>query len=286
MEKLVTALISAIIRNANQRVATVFLDISVLHFKDGMNPQNFADVSQSLFPVIAAAAATALAPTGGLAAPTGSIPVTNIFNYAALPSDVHLCYDQHANTSKMMTPSTMDIEFASSTPNRTVDPSSSTMRTNLSYLNPPVTGNRLITQNGAVFNLASQGTDDGAKECMRNVPPCLGKSTTANRNWSNVFSIHAAVQPYFCFCLEANATAGFTFGDDIDLVKFDVPGKFSDRGPFWAMTIWTALSKSHVFSAGSPMKLAVQINWSKGYDALHAIVVPFLVMNSLPFSSK
>ena len=163
-----------------------------------------------------------------------------------------------------MTRRTIDIEFDSSIPNNTLDPSGNTLRTTLSYVDPPVTGDLLITWNCAVFNLAALGTD-GAKELLRNVPPCPGNSTTAIRNWYNVFSVHAAnhgifVQPYFCFCLEANATTGFTFGDDTDLVKFDVSIIFIVREPFWAMTIWTALSKSHVFSAGSPMKLAVQNN--------------------------
>jgi len=159
----------------------------------------------------------------------------------------------------------MDIEFDSSIPNTTLDPLGSTMRTTLSYLDPPVTGDRLITQNGAVFNLAAKGTE-GAKQLMLNVPPCQGTSTTTTiRNWYNIFSVHAAnhgifVQPYFCFRLEANATAGFTIGDDADLVKFDVPGKFSAQEPYWAMSIWTALSKSHLFPALSPMKLTVQNN--------------------------
>ena len=58
------------------------------------------------------------APAGGtLAPPAGSVPVTNIFNYTALPSDVHLRFDHHADTSKMVTRSAMDIEFASTIPN-------------------------------------------------------------------------------------------------------------------------------------------------------------------------
>jgi len=93
------------------------------------------------------------------------------------------------------------------------------MRTTLSYLDPHITGDRLITRNCAVFTLTSQGPD-GTKEFLRTV-------------WYAIFSIHAAnyvifIQPYFCFRLDANATTGFTIGDDIDLLKFDVPGKFSD----------------------------------------------------------
>ena len=59
----------------------------------------------------------------------------------------------------MTTHSTMEIEFDSSIPNMTLDPSAATMRTTLSYLDPPVTGDQLFTRNGAVFNLAAQGTD-------------------------------------------------------------------------------------------------------------------------------
>ena len=87
LDKLVAALNRAVTNNKHHRIATIFLDISVLHFKDGLNPRNYADLSQSPFPFPVLPAA-ALAPPGGIAAPTGSLPVTDIFNYAALPSDV------------------------------------------------------------------------------------------------------------------------------------------------------------------------------------------------------
>jgi len=168
----------------------------------------------------------------------------------------------------------MEIEFDSSIPYTTLDPTGNTIRTTLSYLDPPVTGDRLIIRNGAIYSLLPQGSD-GAKQILLNVPACSGTSTTVIRNWYNVFSVHAAnhgifVQPYFCFRLEANATTSFTVGDETDLVKFDLPGKFSVREAYWAMTIWTALAKPHVFPALSPMKTVVETNWSKG----HAIIVP------------
>ena len=37
-----------------------------------------------------ASTAASLAPPGGVAVPPGSVPATDIFNYAALPSDVQL----------------------------------------------------------------------------------------------------------------------------------------------------------------------------------------------------
>ena len=221
---------------------------------------------------------TTTAPTGNLATPTRSIPATNIFNYNALPTDVLLRYNQHADSSKMMTCSTTDVEYHLTIPNKTLDLTGATLRTTLSYLNLPVTGDRLISRNGAVFNLAAQGTD-GTKEFLRNVPPCPDTSIAAIRTWYTVFSVHAAnhdifVQPYFCFRLDANATKGFTIGNDTDLVKFDLPGKYIDREQYWAMTIWAALSKTHVFSADSAMKKAVVGNWSNSYDAIRAIIVP------------
>ena len=121
-----------------------------------MNPRNFADVSKDPFPVLPPPPATALAlaPTGGsLATPAGSIPVTNVFNQNALPSDVRLRLEQDMDLSQMMTRSTMEIEFDSSIPNTTLDPTCNTMRTTLSYLDPPVTGDRLITRNGAIYSL-------------------------------------------------------------------------------------------------------------------------------------
>jgi len=156
LDKLVAALNRAIINGKHHRIATIYVDLSVLHFQDDLNPRDFADVSQSPFPVIvvaapapaAAAATAALAPPGDTAAPTGSLPVTNVFNCAALPSDVRLRYAQHADHSIMMTRSTLEIEFDSSIPNKTLDPTGATMRTTLSYLDPPVTGDRFITRNG------------------------------------------------------------------------------------------------------------------------------------------
>jgi len=74
-----------------------------------------AYLGQSPFPVVAPAAP---APVGGaLITPAGSLPVdspvTNVFNYAALPSDVQLFYCEHADRSLMMTRSTIVIEFGS-----------------------------------------------------------------------------------------------------------------------------------------------------------------------------
>ena len=190
-----------------------------------------------------------------------------------------------------MTKSVMVVEFSSSIPNKTLDPTGATTRTTLSYLDPPVTGDRLITRNGAVFTFTSQGPD-GTKEFLCTVPSCPDNSPAAIHARYDVFSIHAAnhgifVQPYFCFRLEANATTGFTIGDDTDLVKFDVPRKFSDREQHWAITIYTALSKSHVFPAGSTMKQAVIDNWGKGYDVLRVLSLSLfihLLLNNLQFS--
>ena len=60
--------------------------------------------------------------------------------------------------------------------------------------------------------------------------------------------ITASVQLYFCFQLDANATPDFTIGDDTDLFQFDLPGKFSVRKLYWAMTIWIALTMSSLLS--------------------------------------
>ena len=82
----------------------IILDLSVLHFTSLPNPQNFADMSKDPFPTPKAPAATVpAAPVGGaLSPPAGSVPVANIFNYRALPSDVRLRFDQHAG-HKMVT---------------------------------------------------------------------------------------------------------------------------------------------------------------------------------------
>ena len=126
--------------------ATVVLtfDLSLLHFTDLPNPRNFADMSKDPFPSPKAPAPLApAAPAGGaLAPPAGTVPVTNIFNYRALPSDVRLRFDHHSS-NKMMTRTMMALEFSSTIPNLTLDPSGATMRTTLSYLNPPVTGDRI-----------------------------------------------------------------------------------------------------------------------------------------------
>jgi len=121
----------------------LLLDLSVLHFTSLPNPQNFADMSKDPFPSPKAPAPKApTAPAGDtLAPPAGTVPVTNIFNYAALPSDVRLRFYHHAD-SIMMTRSAMDIEFDSTIPNLTLDPTGNTMRTTLSYLDPSVTGDR------------------------------------------------------------------------------------------------------------------------------------------------
>ena len=83
----------------------------------------------------AASTSTSTTAQAGNSALAGSIPVTNIFNYRALPSDVRMRYDLHANRT-MMTRRVMDVEFESTIPNMTLDPSGATMRTTLFYLDP------------------------------------------------------------------------------------------------------------------------------------------------------
>ena len=157
------------------------------------------------------------------------------------------------------------------------------MRTTLSYLDPPVTGDRLITRNGSIFHLAPQG-HEGVKEFLKNVPTCLDDSDATVRLWYDVFCDYCAtygifVQPYFCFRHNANSTTGFTIGDDTDLIKYDVPKKFSVQERHWSLTIYNTLSQSKIFPAGSSMKNAVTHNYSKGYDALRAIIAPRHLLN-------
>ena len=107
-----------------------------------------------------------------------------------LPSNVSLCLDQHNDNSRMMTRSTMEIEFDSLMPNTTLNPAGNTMQTTFNDLDLPGSGNWLITRNGAILGLTPQGTY-GAKQFLLNVPACSGTSTTAIRNWfNNVFSVH------------------------------------------------------------------------------------------------
>ena len=129
------------------KTVVLTFDISVLLFTLIPNPRNFSDMSLHPFPVPRSTPAASADPaSGSLATPPGTVPVTNIFNYTPLPLDVRLRFDHHADTSKMMTRRTMDIEFDSSIQNMTLDPTGRTMRTTLSYLDHPVTGDRLITR--------------------------------------------------------------------------------------------------------------------------------------------
>jgi len=150
------------------KIVVLTLGISVLHFTLIPNPRNFSDMSLSPFlsPKAPAPPAPAAPAGDALASIAGTVPVTNIFNYRALPSDVRLRFDLHAGR-KMMARCVMDVEFESTIPNMT-DPSGATIRTTLSYLDPPVTGDRLITRDGSVFHLAPQG-NEGAKEFLKHV---------------------------------------------------------------------------------------------------------------------
>jgi len=68
LENLTAALNIAIDRGPSQRIVTIYLDLGVLQFQVGMNPRNFADISQSPFPVLPppnTPAPTAPAPAGG-----------------------------------------------------------------------------------------------------------------------------------------------------------------------------------------------------------------------------
>ena len=264
----------------------IFIDTGQLYFIYESNPSNFDDLQLDMpfSPIrppppppatgtgttidlntrVAPVATASPAPVSRITTPTGALPSTDVFNLAALPMDVHLWLDQHTDPSTMMTQSTMQIEFNSLVPNKTLDPTGNTMRKSLSYLDPPGGGHHLFARNGALFSLKPQGSD-GEKQFLANVPSCSGTSTTEIRNWYHVFTIHAAahgfyVQSYFCFCLEVNTTTGFTCGNDTDLEKFDIPGKFRANMDYWTTKIWSALSNMHVFPANSPMKIAVESN--------------------------
>ena len=116
------------------KIITLVLDLSMLHFTPIPNHRNFADMSKDPLPTPKAPASTTAssAPAGGIAVPPGSLPVTDVFNYNALPSDVRLQLDQHTDPSKMMTCSTMEIEIELLIPDPTLDPTGNNMCITLS----------------------------------------------------------------------------------------------------------------------------------------------------------
>ena len=184
-------------------------------------------------------------------APSYSSNLLSVFNMNALPPEVRIRYETH-KTKKLMRGSDMkpfptDIPF-NNQPTQT--------REQYYYLDPPVTGHRLITIDGTLFNLR---TDLGPKNdelFIKGAPRCLGNTAEDIRTWYMTFTRYAAekgkyVHPYFCFRKgNVASTYGFSAGNDSDHVQHDLPRKYEPALETWSGQIYRAISAKHVFPEG------------------------------------
>ena len=103
-------------------------------------------------------------------------------------------------------------------------PSGTTMLTQEHHLEPPVTGDRLLTRHGTYFQLTKQ---DSAREkrFVSTMTSCHGPYTTDIRMWYRYVTINYAthgiyVHPYYCFRPEENNSKVFSAGNDKNTSKF------------------------------------------------------------------
>ena len=197
------------------------------------------------------------------------------FNFSKLPVDVMARYKTKQNREL--------IRGADLNPFKTEIPMQSNPNlkcTQLYYLDPPVTGDRLITRDGTYFHLRDQG---GAQEKLfiQNTPTCHGPTPPDIRAWYAAFTVHAAskgyyIHPYFCFRKESmNSTYGFSAGADDDHTHYDLPIKYSPYLETWSQKIYQAISADRIFPKGTcdhQRDIIMNHYGGRGYEALLAII--------------
>jgi hypothetical protein len=198
------------------------------------------------------------------------------FNHRNLPPTVQARYLQHQQQDTALLPGNRMNAFTTNIP-KTNDPS--TFRKQQYHLDPPGSGDRLITRGGTFFYLAEQ---DAAKDkqFLTNMPSCKGSSPEDIRAWYQHLIVHANshgiyIHPYFCFRKEADSPMGFTHGDDDDYTTYDLPKKYAPHIDRWRSKIYTALRGDKVFPKDICTKQRNAINnyyGGRGYEALYAII--------------
>ena len=294
----------ATIRDTTNKVLTIQLHIDQLHFKPHFRPLNISewgidedpawkinneaptDVPADQYTMKHAVRELidCITPTKSIvenrlpgAKEPSTAPIDSLenFNYKALPGDVQSRYQAKQNR-ELVTGSSL-IPFATDIPSNS-NPNINMKQ--LYYLDPPVTGDRLITKDGTYFHLRDQG---GAQEKLfiQNTPICSGKSPSEVRAWYMAFTVHAAskgyyIHPYFCFRRESmNSTYGFSAGIDDDYTLHDLPIKLAPNLEIWSQKIYQAISNDKVFPKGvCDFQRDIIINHygGRGYEALLAII--------------
>ena len=298
------------LRDTNNQVITILLHIDSLRFKKHFNPLNIYEWGQRdrvTFPEWHKGDTNGYNDTDDLPAdeytlkhamhdfrellsPEGKYnknnhvdrgraqaPITayDVFNYKAMPSDVQDRYQSKQN--RELVRGSALVPFKTNIP--TVQNPSINM-TQLYYLDPPATGERLITRDGSYFHLRDQG---GAQEKLfiQNTPICTGNSPAEIRAWYMAFTVHAAskgyyIHPYFCFRTDSmNSNFGFSAGIDDDYINHDLPVKYGPNLETWSQKVYQAISNDRIFPKGTCDRQRDIINnhyGGRGYEALLAII--------------
>ena len=158
----------------------------------------------------------------------------------------------------------------------------SKMRAMHCCLNPPVTGNRLITRDGAVFHLCDHGPKSD-QMVITSAPRCEGNKPEETQSWCMVFTEFAAaegkcVHPCFCFRKD-NMTShtGFTFGDNDNMNQCNPTGKCAPSTKTWSHLIHNAITQKNVFPAGTcneQIKMLQSLTGNSGCEELSAAIQP------------
>ena len=114
--------------------------------------------------------------------------------------------------------------------NATPDPSDPIITTTMNqkyHLDPPVTGDHLFTRDGNYFQLIKQDAEI-EKHFVSTMTSCHVSSTNTIIMWYQSVTIHSAthriyLHPYYCFRTESHYPKGFSYVNDPNKTKHDLP---------------------------------------------------------------
>jgi hypothetical protein len=179
--KLKTALKECIRQSDADFAFTAHCD--ALFFAPNFTGLNLDDVSTTPFPAVASQQSTqTTSNTGRPNAGTTPLiaPATNVFNYAALPSDVLTRYNQHHDPSTILRVQDMtDLTWADGSKHKY-------------YADTSIIGKHIILLNGSVL---SETID--FKKFTKEPPTCLSTTPPIIRRWYREFVNHALSCGYY-----------------------------------------------------------------------------------------
>lgn len=195
----------------------------------------------------------------------------NFYNKARLPDVVRTRYEKR-DERKILTAEEMKPFVL---PNPTPEDPNATVTSN--YF---VDGQRVVTRDGTLFNLASYDQSKPAskadKTFLATFPKLYGERPHVVRKWYREVLDHCKrlniyLHPYYLFRKNANHIRGFTIGDS---ETDDLPSRFQFSIDTWSVLLYEALQSEKVIPESCVQMRQTMVNYQSGsgYETIYALI--------------